>query len=61
MNGNDELKGKNALVTGGSRGIGRQVGLALAQRGINVALNWVRIFFVGRSLARRKATAAILS
>jgi 3-oxoacyl-[acyl-carrier protein] reductase len=42
MNDNDELKGKNALVTGGSRGIGRQVGLALAQQGINVALNYNR-------------------
>ena len=42
MNDNDELKGKNALVTGGSRGIGRQVALALAQQGINVALNYNR-------------------
>jgi 3-oxoacyl-[acyl-carrier protein] reductase len=42
MNDNDELKGKNALVTGGSRGIGRQVALALAQQGINVALNFNR-------------------
>ena len=40
MNDTDELKGKNALVTGGSRGIGRQVALALAQQGINVALNY---------------------
>ncbi len=42
MNDNSELKGKNALVTGGSRGIGRQVALALAQQGINVALNYIR-------------------
>lgn len=42
MNDNDELKGKSALVTGGSRGIGRQVALALAQQGINVALNFNR-------------------
>jgi 3-oxoacyl-[acyl-carrier protein] reductase len=42
MNDNDELKGKNALVTGGSRGIGRKVALALAQQGINVALNYNR-------------------
>ena len=40
MNDTDELKGKNALVTGGSRGIGRQVALALAQQGINVAVNY---------------------
>ena len=42
MNDTDELKGKNALVTGGSRGIGRQFALALAQQGINVALNYNR-------------------
>jgi len=42
MNDTDELKGKTALVTGGSRGIGRQVALALAQQGINVALNYNR-------------------
>ena len=42
MNDNDQLKGKNALVTGGSRGIGRQVALALAQQGVNIALNYNR-------------------
>jgi 3-oxoacyl-[acyl-carrier protein] reductase len=42
MNENDELKGKNTLVTGGSRGIGRQVALALARQGVNVALNYNR-------------------
>jgi 3-oxoacyl-[acyl-carrier protein] reductase len=42
MNDTDELKGKTALVTGGSRGIGRQVALALARQGINVALNYNR-------------------
>jgi 3-oxoacyl-[acyl-carrier protein] reductase len=42
MSGIEELKGKNALVTGGSRGIGREVALALAKEGVNVALNYFR-------------------
>src|SRR5436190_4971028 len=38
-----ELKGKNALVTGGERGIGRDVCLALAREGVNVAYCDVRL------------------
>ena len=34
------LKGKTALITGGSRGIGRATALALAQLGANVAVNY---------------------
>jgi 3-oxoacyl-[acyl-carrier protein] reductase len=37
-----DLRGKVALVTGGSRGIGRQVALALAGRGADIALNFLR-------------------
>jgi glucose 1-dehydrogenase len=35
------LKGKNALVTGSSRGIGRGIALRFAQEGANVAINYV--------------------
>lgn len=36
----NELKGKTCLVTGGSRGIGRAIALALAQEGANVAIDY---------------------
>ncbi len=36
------LRGKVALVTGGSRGIGRQIALALAGQGADIALNFLQ-------------------
>lgn len=35
------LKGKNALITGGSRGIGRSICIALASEGANVAFTYL--------------------
>ncbi len=49
-----ELKGKRALVTGGSRGIGKAVARALAREGADVAL-------LARDRERLAATAAELS
>ena len=37
-----DLKGKGAIVTGGSLGIGRAIALGLAREGANVAVNYRR-------------------
>ena len=54
VNSMETLKGKIALVTGGSRGIGAAVALALAGAGADVAVN-----FRARSEDAEKVCAAI--
>ena len=49
-----QLQGKRALVTGGSRGIGKAIALALAREGVDVAL-------LARGEAALASTAAELS
>lgn len=44
------LQGKSALVTGGSRGLGKAISIALAKEGVNVAIT-------GRNIENLKETA----
>lgn len=48
-----DLTGKKALVTGGSRGIGRAIAIRLAEAGCDVAINYLR----SRAPARETAEA----
>src|SRR6059058_5132389 len=46
-----KLKGRTTLVTGGSRGIGRAVAIALAEEGADVAINYVSSETAARDVA----------
>jgi 3-oxoacyl-[acyl-carrier protein] reductase len=51
-----KLKGRTALVTGGSRGIGRAVAIALAEEGADVAINYVSSEAAARDAAEHITT-----
>ncbi len=44
------LKGKTALVTGGSRGLGREVAIFLGKMGVNVAVNYLQDEIAARNV-----------
>src|SRR2546422_2300749 len=51
-----KLKGRTALVTGASRGIGRAVALALAEEGADVAVNYVSSETAAKDVAEQIRT-----
>src|SRR5437762_12406738 len=51
-----KLKGRTALVTGASRGIGRAVALALAEEGADIAVNYVSSETAAKDVAEQIRT-----
>ena len=48
-----DLEGKNAIVTGGSLGIGAAIAVKLAEDGANVAINYRRHDADAKPVAKR--------
>jgi 3-oxoacyl-[acyl-carrier protein] reductase len=55
-----DLTGKSALVTGGSRGIGRAISLALAAHGAKVAVNYATNAAAAETTAKECGAEAII-
>src|SRR5690606_175337 len=53
------LKGKNALITGASKGIGRAVALAFAEHGANVAFTYLSRVEQGQALEKELAAKGV--
>jgi enoyl-[acyl-carrier protein] reductase III len=56
-----ELRGKRALVTGSSRGIGRTIALTLADHQVDVAINFFRNRSAAEEVAREIASRGVRS
>ena len=52
------LRGKCALITGSSRGIGRGIAVKLAENGVKIAVHYYQNEQAARTLSRPSATAA---
>ncbi|MGE5840601.1 MAG: SDR family NAD(P)-dependent oxidoreductase, partial [Deltaproteobacteria bacterium] len=55
---NIDLSGKVALVTGGSRGLGKAIALAMAEKGASIAVCGRKQENLDKALAEFKATGA---
>ena len=56
MSDSRPLEGQTALVTGASRGIGKSIALELAERGANIAFNYLRNHAAARATQDELAT-----